>query len=125
MTSLPRLLVRWALGLSGLALVANAAWLALTRNLNLGMALVAAVGRLQFDVLQYRLRHEYRVETMLDSLPFTCSAWLEGDPATFKAPSASMVVKDQRGRVVVLFQDALMKTIGRDRNPDHVLKDMG
>jgi uncharacterized SAM-binding protein YcdF (DUF218 family) len=44
MTSLPRLLVRWALGLSGLALVANAAWLALTRNLNLGMALVAAVG---------------------------------------------------------------------------------
>ena len=47
-------------------------------------SLVAAVGRLQFDVLQYRLRHEYRVETVLDTLPFTCSAWLEGDPATFK-----------------------------------------
>jgi hypothetical protein len=27
--------------------------------------------------------------------------------------------------VVVLFQDALMKSIGRDRNPNHVLKDMG
>jgi peptide chain release factor 3 len=34
-------------------------------------------------------------------------------------------VKDQRGRVVVLFGDQLMKTIARDRNPDHVLKDMG
>ena len=32
---------------------------------------------------------------------------------------------DFRGRVVVLFQDALMKSIARDRNPDHVLKDMG
>ncbi len=87
--------------------------------------LVAAVGRLQFDVLQYRLRSEYRVETMLDQLPFTCSAWLDGDPATFKAPSASMIVKDQRGRVVVLFGDQLMKSIARDRNPGHTLRDMG
>jgi peptide chain release factor 3 len=87
--------------------------------------LVAAVGRLQFDVLQYRLRSEYRVETMLDQLPFTCSAWLDGDPATFKPPSASMIVKDQRNRVVVLFGDQLMKTIARDRNPGHTLRDMG
>jgi peptide chain release factor 3 len=88
-------------------------------------SLVAAVGRLQFDVLQYRLRHEYRVETILDILPYTCSAWLEGEPATFKAPSASMIVKDQRDRIVVLFGDQLMKTIARDRNPDHQLRDMG
>jgi peptide chain release factor 3 len=87
--------------------------------------LIAAVGRLQFDVLQYRLREEYRVETVLDALPFTCSAWLDGDPTTFKAPSASMIVKDQRDRVVVLFGDQLMKTIARDRNPNHVLRDMG
>jgi peptide chain release factor 3 len=95
------------------------------RTLNDLESLVAAVGRLQFDVLQYRLRHEYRVETVLEPLPFTCSAWLDGDPATFKAPSASMLVKDQRGRVVVLFGDHLMKTIARDRNPDHILRDMG
>jgi peptide chain release factor 3 len=36
-----------------------------------------------------------------------------------------MMVKDQRGRVVVLFGDQLMKTIARDRNPDHSLRDMG
>ncbi|MCP9471980.1 MAG: peptide chain release factor 3 [Nitrospira sp.] len=87
--------------------------------------LVAAVGRLQFDVLQYRLRHEYQVETILDPLPFTCSAWLEGDLDTFKPPSASMIVKDQRDRLVVLFGDHLMKTIARDRNPNHTLRDMG
>ena len=54
--------------------------------------LLAAVGRLQFNGLRYRLRHEYRVETVLDQLPFTCSVWLDGDPATFKAPSESMIV---------------------------------
>jgi len=95
------------------------------RSLNELESLVAAVGRLQFDVLQYRLRHEYRVETVLDPLSYTCSAWLDGDPATFKPPSASMIVKDQRDRVVVLFGDQLMKTIARDRNPHHTLRDMG
>ena len=38
------LVVRRLLGLAGVAFLVNAAWLALTRNLNLGMALVAAVG---------------------------------------------------------------------------------
>lgn len=87
--------------------------------------LLAAVGRLQFNGLRYRLRHEYRVETVLDQLPFTCSVWLDGDPATFKAPSASMIVKDQWDRIVVLFGDQLMKSIARDRNPGHTLRDMG
>ncbi len=109
----------------GMTQMAQEGTVQIMRTLNELESLVAAVGRLQFDVLQYRLRHEYRVETVLDQLPYTCSAWLDGDPATFKAPSASMIVKDQRDRVVVLFGDALMKTIARDRNPQHTLRDMG
>jgi len=50
---------------------------------------------------------------------------LEGDVQTFKSPTSSMIVKDQRDRPVILFADGLMKTIARDRNPDHVLRDMG
>jgi peptide chain release factor 3 len=109
----------------GLSQMAQEGTMQIMRSLNDQEILIAAVGRLQFDVLQYRLRHEYRVETILDALPFTCSAWLEGDPATFKPPSASMLVKDQRDRVVVLFGDQLMKTIARDRNPDHAFLEMG
>lgn len=109
----------------GLSQMAQEGTVQIMRSLNDQETLIAAVGRLQFDVLQYRLRHEYRVETILDALSFTCSAWLDGDPSTFKSPSASMMVKDQRDRVVVLFGDQLMKTIARDRNPDHVLRDMG
>lgn len=109
----------------GLSQMAQEGTVQIMKSFNDQEALIAAVGRLQFDVLQYRLRQEYRVETVLDALPFTCSAWLDGDPSTFKQPSASMMVKDQRDRVVVLFGDQLMKTIARDRNPDHKLREMG
>ncbi len=97
----------------------------LMKTLNDQEPLIAAVGRLQFDVLQYRLRDEYRVETILEPLSFTCSAWLEGDPAGFKLPSDSMMVRDERDRVVLLFETPLMKNIARDRNPHHRLLDMG
>lgn len=109
----------------GLFQMAQEGTVQIMRSLTDQEVLIAAVGRLQFEVLQYRLRQEYRVETILDALPFTCSAWLEGDPSTFKSPSASMIVKDHRDRIVVLFGDQLMKTIARDRNPDHVLREMG
>jgi len=109
----------------GMEQMAQEGTVQIMRSLNDQDSLVAAVGRLQFDVLQYRLRQEYRVETILEPLSFSCSAWLEGNPNTFKLPSASMMVKDQRNRVVVLFADNLMKTIARDRNPDHRLLDMG
>ncbi len=86
---------------------------------------IGAVGRLQFDVLQYRLKHEYGVETTLESVPFLCSAWLEGDPKTFKPPFTSIVVKDRLDRAMVLFPNVLAKTYAVERNPDHTLRDMG
>lgn len=86
---------------------------------------VGAVGRLQFDVLQYRLRNEYRVETKLDPMPFESSAWLVGNPETFKTPSDALMVKDHLDRPVVLFRSPWSKDFARERNPDHTLLDMG
>ncbi len=87
--------------------------------------IIAAVGRLQFDVLQFRLRNEYRVETRLDPLPYECSAWLAGDLNAFRAPGDALVVKDQRGRPVVLFRSSWSKNFAKERNPDHDLLEMG
>ncbi len=87
--------------------------------------IVAAVGRLQFDVLQFRLRNEYRVETRLEPLPYECSAWLVGDTNTFRAPGDALVVKDQQGRPIVLFRSPWSKNFTKERNPDHDLLDMG
>lgn len=86
---------------------------------------VAAVGRLQFDVLVYRLRSEYRVEVELDLLPFECSAWLVGDVDTFRPPSEGIVVKDSRDHPVVLFRSLWSKNFAREKNPHHTLLEMG
>ncbi len=87
--------------------------------------IVAAVGRLQFDVLQFRMRNEYRVETGLEPLPYECSAWLMGDLNAFRAPGDALIVKDQRDRPVVLFRSSWSKNFTKERHPDHIFLDMG
>jgi peptide chain release factor 3 len=84
---------------------------------------IAAVGRLQFEVLQYRLRDEYGVETHVTPLPFACSAWLEGERASFSEPTTSLVAQDARGRVVVLFTSEWDKLAAGRRHPGHRLLD--
>jgi peptide chain release factor 3 len=40
--------------------------------------ILAAVGQLQFDVVQFRLNSEYGVETHLQPLPYTAARWVSG-----------------------------------------------
>ena len=85
---------------------------------------VAAVGRLQFDVLQYRLKAEYGVETVLETLPFQCSAWLIGDPDTFDPPVTILKTKDRQNRPVILFRTSWDKDYTAKKCPDHQFLDM-
>ena len=58
--------------------------LALTRRDNPAAdPLIAAVGKLQFEVLQFRIEKEYGVKTAIDILQYQYGAWLEGDPESF------------------------------------------
>lgn len=86
---------------------------------------VAAVGKLQFDVLEFRLQSEYRVKAVVDMLPYESSAWLVGDVNTFRPPSDALVVKDSQDRPVVLFRSAWSKNFAKERNPQHDFKEMG
>ena len=85
---------------------------------------VAAVGRLQFDVLQYRLKSEYGVETEIELLPYTCSAWLLGNPDNFDPPVAVLKTKDKQNRPVILFKTSWDKDYTTRKCPDHPLADM-
>ncbi len=85
---------------------------------------VAAVGRLQFDVLQYRLKAEYGVESDLELLPYTCSAWLIGDPDSFDPPVQVLKTKDKQNRPVVLFRTPWDKDYTAKKCPNHNLVDM-
>ena len=67
--------------------------------------ILAAVGRLQFDVVQFRLKAEYSVETQLDLLPYGVARWLfgpEDEVASFNG-WGTMRCQDQAGRPVILF----------------------
>lgn len=89
-----------------------------------GDLIFAAVGQLQFEVMQYRLKDEYNVETLLNSLPYSCSAWLIGDPTTFQKPSNAALVMDRRDRPMVLFTEQWEKQYAMKQNPNHQLVDL-
>lgn len=83
-----------------------------------------AVGKLQFEVMQYRLKDEYGVETILTPLPYTCSAWLKGDAKTFQKTSNSLLVRDSSERPMVLFSEPWEKQYAAKQNPHHELLDI-
>lgn len=90
----------------------------------LGDCIFAVVGELQFEVMQFRLKDEYGVDTILTKLPYQCSAWLQGDPATFKKPTESLLVQDKQNRPIVLFNSNWEKQFAIKQNPDHQLLDI-
>jgi len=70
--------------------------------------ILAAVGQLQFEVVQFRLRNEYNVESILDPLPYSVARWVGGGwDALEKAGRLfnTVTVKDSWGRPVLLFKN--------------------
>jgi len=65
--------------------------------------LLAAVGPLQFEVIQSRLEQEYGVKTELEILPYRHGAWLIGDPDNFQLPTSSMLARDRDGNIIMLY----------------------
>lgn len=70
--------------------------------------ILAAVGQLQFEVVQFRLAQEYGVETRLEMLPFSVARWvIDSWVALDKVGRIfnSFVVKDRWERPVLLFKN--------------------
>ncbi len=66
---------------------------------------LGAVGQLQFEVLRYRLEHEYNTKADLEAAPFAAARWVGGDPkglAWLKSREDYLVVTDRHGAPVVL-----------------------
>ena len=89
-----------------------------------GDLIFAAVGQLQFEVMQYRLRDEYGVETILTPLPYHCSAWVIGDMNLFAKPTSAALVQDRQGRPMALFSSQWEKDYCMKQNPKHELVDV-
>ncbi len=70
--------------------------------------ILAAVGQLQFEVVQFRLQNEYGVETILDLLPYSVARWVESGWETLNQVGRlfnTTTVKDSMGRPVLLFRN--------------------
>ncbi|MBY0529404.1 MAG: peptide chain release factor 3 [Rhabdochlamydiaceae bacterium] len=89
-----------------------------------GDPIFAAVGKLQFEVMQYRLKDEYGADTTFSLLPFQCSAWIIGDMKTFTKSTESMIVSDAKGHPMALFTSQWDKQYNIRENPHHELVDV-
>jgi peptide chain release factor 3 len=70
--------------------------------------ILAAVGQLQFEVVQFRLQNEYGVETILELLPYNVARWVDGGWEVLDKVGRlfnSTTVKDSMGRPVLLFRN--------------------
>ena len=69
--------------------------------------ILGAVGALQFEVLQHRLRGEYNVEVKIERLPYIHARWVEGeglDATFFERREDSRCLEDRDGQPVLLFK---------------------
>ena len=70
--------------------------------------LLAAVGPLQFEVVQYRLESEYGAESRFEPTPYSLARWYrtrDNSEADLSLPFSAALATDLGGQKVVLFQD--------------------
>ena len=70
--------------------------------------ILAAVGQLQFEVVQFRMRNEYGVETTLEPLGYSVARWvIDGWDALDKVGRLfnTLTIKDNWNRPVLLFKN--------------------
>jgi peptide chain release factor 3 len=84
---------------------------------------VAAVGRLQFDVLQHRLEKEYGVLTEVSIETFEHGRWLVGDLTKFTTPTGTTLAVDGQGRQLALFDSTFALNYAIQQNPNTTFTD--
>jgi peptide chain release factor 3 len=93
------------------------------QQLQMGMKdpIVGVVGALQFEVLQYRIEHEYGANILLDRLAFSLARWVVGpnfDPKSFDWEGNRQTVQDRDGLPLVLFRDDWALDHAKEKHPE-------
>ena len=91
---------------------------------------VGAVGALQFEVLEHRLKHEYGVDLRIQQLPLRFARWIGNgnvesyDPRKLNLTSSTMLAQDEENRPVLIFENEWSIRWAEDRNKGLVLRDI-
>jgi peptide chain release factor 3 len=116
--------------IKGVTQIAQEGAIQVFKELHIGVEqiIVGVVGVLQFEVLEFRLRDEYKVEIKMDRLSFTQIRWIESsniDKEKLNLTSDTRIVKDFKDRDLLLFQNEWGIRWALDHNKGLVLSDMG
>ncbi|TRM12117.1 peptide chain release factor 3 [Lentibacillus cibarius] len=87
--------------------------------------ILGAVGELQYEVFQYRMKNEYNVDVMLEPIGERVPRWLKPDqvdPSLYD--ERNMLVRDRYDNYVVLFKNEFSMNWFKDNHPDIELIDL-
>lgn len=88
-----------------------------------GRKVIGTVGALQYEVIQYRLEHEYGAKCTYENFPVHKACWVEPeDPkgeefAEFKRVKQKFLAKDKRGQLVFLADSAFSLQMTQQKYP--------
>ncbi len=84
--------------------------------------ILGAVGALQFDVVAYRLKHEYNVEASYDNISVVTARWLEAEDHKkldeFRRQEETRLVLDSAGNLAYLAPTMVNLNLTMERWPD-------
>ncbi|WP_289023207.1 peptide chain release factor 3 [uncultured Salegentibacter sp.] len=93
-----------------------------TLELN-GRKIIGTVGALQFEVIQYRLEHEYGAKCTYENLNVYKATWIEAEDEKseefkdFKRLKSKFLAKDKKGQLVFLADSQFSLQMTRDKYP--------
>ncbi|SHG06293.1 bacterial peptide chain release factor 3 (bRF-3) [Salegentibacter echinorum] len=93
-----------------------------TLELN-GRKIIGTVGALQFEVIQYRLEHEYGAKCTYENLNVHKATWIEAEDEKseefkdFKRLKSKFLAKDKKGQLVFLADSQFSLQMTRDKYP--------
>ncbi len=92
-----------------------------TSSLN-GRKIIGTVGALQFEVIQYRLEHEYGAKCRYEPISIYKACWIESDNAAqltdFKRRKHTNMAVDKHGRDVFLADTSYALALAQENFPD-------
>lgn len=81
--------------------------------------IIGAVGQLQFEVFEHRMRNEYNSEIIMEPIGKKIARWIPEEDVDEKLSTArSMLVKDRFDQPLFLFENEFAVNWFKDKNPD-------
>ena len=81
--------------------------------------LLGAVGQLQFEVFEHRMKNEYNVDVVMEGQGSKIARWVENDEVDEKLSSSrSLLVNDRYDHKVFLFENDFALRWFQEKNPD-------